>query len=350
MSGGGEYHVYLGAYTGTESAADGIRLAFADMAGRLRCTDRVAETFDPSYLAVSPDGSTLYAVNETTQGRVVAFTVHGDGTLEEINSQPTLGAAPCHLTVHPEGNFLLTANYLTGDLVVHPIYGDGGLREACHVVQHSGHGADPCRQAGPHVHQVLTDPDGRHVLAVDLGTDSVYVYAFDAGTGHLTLREEVAMRAGAGPRHLAFHPSGTRLYLINELASTMTEFGYDPETGMLESGRTLSTLPADYEGRSLAAEVVISADGRFVYGSNRGHDSIAIFRAGTGEDAFRLVGIRPAGVAGPRHIALSPDGRILFVAGQKSNTVRAFTVEDSGTLAPTGHPVSTPSPVCVLPL
>ncbi|GAA2801023.1 lactonase family protein [Saccharopolyspora taberi] len=343
----GEYRMYVGAYTGSESRAYGIRLAEVTASGAVRCTDSVAATADPSFLALSPDGGTLFAVNEIADGRVVSFAVGADGTLAEVNSQPTLGQAPCHLSVHPSGRFLFTANYVSGNVVVHPIAEGGVLRAPCHVVQHSGSGPDRDRQEGPHAHQVVADPGGRHVLAVDLGADSVQVYDFDQETGHLALREAASMRAGSGPRHLAFHPSGTRFYLLNELASTMTEIGYDPVSGAMEPGRTLSMLPPDFAGQNLAAEVVVSPDGRFVYGSNRGHDSIAVFGC---EDGFRLLDVRPAGVAGPRHIALSPDGRILFAAGQDSATVQAFAVGESGDLTPAGEPVPTPEPVCLLPV
>lgn len=338
------YRVYLGAYTGAGSAVDGIRLAHADSTG-LRCTDRVATTMDPSFLALAPDGRTLYAVNEISVGRVVAFAVRDDGTLKPINSRLSQGAAPCHLSVHPDGRFLLTAHYGSGELVVHPIGPGGRLKEACHLVKHTGSGAHPHRQVCSHLHQVLADPGGRHVLAVDLGTDSVYTYDFDLGSGHVSLKQEVMVRAGAGPRHLAFHPGGRGLFLINELNSTMTEAGYDPETGIVTPGRTVSTLPADYRGRNLAAEVVVSPDGRYVYGSNRGHDSIAVIEV----DGFRLVGTPPAGVAEPRHIAMSPDGRTLLVAGQDSDTVRLFAI-DGPELVPVGNPVPTPRPACLLPV
>lgn len=343
-----EYRVYLGSYTGPDSEAKGIRLAFADSTGRLRCTDEVARAADPSFLAWAPDRTALYAVSESMRGRVVAFAVGDGGSLHEINSQPSLGAAPCHLSVHPSGRFLLTAHYVSGNLVVHPIDEGGVLREACHVVQHSGSGPHS-RQDGPHAHQIVSDPSGRHVLAVDLGTDSVYIYDFDPESGHLVLKEEVALRAGSGPRHLAFDPAGTRAYLINELDSSITEFGYDPEGGVLEPGRTLSTLPDGHLDPNLASEIVVSPDGRFVFGSNRGHDSIAVFASGATEQGFRPWGLHPAGVAEPRHISLSPDGRILFVAGQNSGTVQAFDVGTDGELMPTGDPVPTPTPVCILP-
>ncbi|GAA0541346.1 hypothetical protein GCM10011581_37230 [Saccharopolyspora subtropica] len=346
----GEYRVYLGAYTGAETAVDGIRLAIADADGGLRCTESVAEAFDPSFLALSPDGATLFAVSEVREGRVIAFEVRQDGRLREINSQPSLGSEPCHLSVHPSGQWVLTANYGTGNLAVHPVAEGGVLREPCHEVQHSGSGPNPLRQEGPHAHQVLPDPSGEHVLAVDLGTDSVYVYHFDVATGHLALRHEVGMRAGSGPRHLAFHPDGGRAYLVNELASSVAEFGYDAATGTLEPGRTLATLPPDHGQPNLAAEVVVTPDGRFVLASNRGHDSIAVFRADSGDGGFGLVDIHSAVVAEPRHIALSPDGRVLFAAGQRSHNVQAFELSPAGELTPLGEPVPTPTPVCILPV
>ena len=348
-----EYRVYVGAYTsgaytGEVSPAEGIALALAAGPGRLGPASLVARTPDPSFLALSPDGSVLFAVNELGEGRVTSFAVRPDGGLTEINSQPSHGSAPCHLSVHPSGKHLLTANYASGNLVVHPIGEGGVLRAACHAVQHSGSGPVPHRQEGPHAHQVLPDPSGRHVIAVDLGTDAVYVYDFDVASGHMAIKHEAAMQAGAGPRHLAFHPSGTRAYLISELGSTMTEFGFDPESGTLEPRRTLPTLPTDYPGTNLASEVVVSGDGRFVFGSNRGHDSLAVYSAD--EDDMRLLGIHPAGVAGPRHIALSPDSGTLFVAGEKSGSVQAFVVDDFGTLTPVGDPVAIPRPVCLLPV
>lgn len=346
----GEYRVYLGAYTGADTAADGIQAATADSSGALRCEGTAAEADDPSFLALAPDGRTVFAVSEQHAGRVVSLEVGEGGALRELTSQPTLGGDPCHLSVHPSGKHLFTANYRTGNVVVHPIGAGGVLREPCHVVQHSGSGPNPQRQEGPHAHQVLPDPTGRFVLAVDLGTDSVHVYDFDEDSGHLALRREVPVRPGAGPRHLAFHPAGDRAYLVNELASSVTEFGYDRSSGALEPGRTLSALPPDYGRTNLSAEVVVTPDGRFVLASNRGHDSVAVFQTDASDGEFRLLGIHSARVAEPRHIALSPDGRVLFAAGQRSDDVQAFALSPDGELTPLGDPVPAPTPVCVLPV
>ncbi|MFC7344308.1 lactonase family protein [Saccharopolyspora griseoalba] len=345
MPDSGAYRVYLGAYTTGDDVA-GIGMAEADGGGALRATGRVAAVADPSFLVLAPDGGTVYAVSERQEGRVVALSVRPDGTLRELNSQPTGGSEPCHLSVHPCGRYLLAANYRSGSIAVHPIGEGGALRAATHVVQHSGSGPNPHRQEGPHVHQVLADPAGR-VLAVDLGSDSVHVYDFDTDTGHLSDDRAIALRPGSGPRHLAFHPDGERGYLLNELASSITEFDYDARTGELTPLRTLSTLPPDYARANLAAEVVVDPRGRYVFASNRGHDSIAVFDAEAADGELRLVDIRPAGVSGPRHIALSPDGSTLLVAGQRSNDVLALTADD---LAPLGDPVPAPSPTCVLPV
>lgn len=343
-----EDRVYVGSYTGEHFSGRGIALATLDATGRPIVSEEVvAETPDPSFLAMAPHAPLLYAVNEVTDGRVTAFAVESDGSLSELNSQPTLGSAPCHLSVHPSGKYLLTANYVSGNLAVHPIDKGGVLREPCHAVQHSGGGPNRQRQLGPHAHQVLPDPSGSHVLAVDLGTDSIYVYDFDERSGHMVIREQAVLPPGSGPRHLVFHPSGGRGYVINELASTVTEFGYDDRSGAIELGETLSTIPGDFEGENLASEVVVTPDGRFVLGSNRGHDSIAVFSAESGD--FRRLGVHPAGVGEPRHISMVHDGKVLLVGGQNSSTVQAFSISDTGELASAGEPTTVPCPACLLP-
>ncbi len=344
-SGNGGQRLYLGSYTSGKATGTGVGLVRARSA-EMESTGHVAATPDPSFLACAPDRSVIYAVNERQSGRVTALAVRADGTLEELNSQPTLGSAPCHLSVHPGGRFVLTANYLSGNVVVHPTAEDGLLREPCHVVQHSGSGPNRDRQRGPHAHQILPDPTGRFVLAVDLGTDSVHVYEFDDDTGHLELRHEVAQPPGSGPRHLAFAPSGDRAYLISELGCAVTEFGYDRARGVLEPGSTLSTLDRAPADGDLGAEIEVV--GRFVVTTTRGSDSIAVFDADRG-DGFKLLGIHPSGVVTPRHFGVHPDGSTLFVAGLESSTVRSFALGDSGDLTPSGE-VATPSPTCVLPV
>ncbi len=339
-------YTYLGTYTSTESPATGIVSAELDSSGLLRSNGRVVPAKDASFLALAPDRTTLYAVREQRQGRVVAFRVCPDGALTELNSQPTQGSDPCHLTVHPNGRYLFTANYGSGDVVVHPL-GDGdAIREPCHQAHHSGGGPDRRRQEGPHVHQVVVDPSGAQLLAVDLGTDTVSVYDIDRDGGHLALRSELATHAGSGPRHLAFLPSGTGFLLINELESTVTECGWDPGTATATVYRTVSIVPESFTGMTLAAELVVSPDGRYAFASNRGHDSVAVLDLDEGLAVREIV---PAGVRGPRHISLARGGSVLLVAGETSHTVQSFAVE-AGSLRAIGEPVSTPSPVCVLPV
>ncbi|GAA4887507.1 lactonase family protein [Saccharopolyspora cebuensis] len=349
MAHDGAYRIYLGTYTGTEAAAGGIRALRADRRGAVRDDGLLAELADPSFLAASPDGGALYAVSEQDDGEVAAFAVRPDGSLAELGRRSSGGAAPCHLSVHPSGEYLFTANYGSGTVAVHPVELGGALGEPCDVVRHRGRGPNPQRQESPHAHQVLPDPSGRFVFAVDLGTDSVHGYGFDPLTGRLTPREQVRTRPGAGPRHLAFHPDGERAYLISELESSVTEFGYDGSTGALRTEQSLSTLPPGYGKPNLAAELVITPDGRFAIASNRGHDSLAVFSLDSADGEFRLVEIVSAGVAAPRHIALSPAGDVLFAGGQDSDAVQPFALAEDGRLTPLGRPEPVPSPVCLLP-
>jgi 6-phosphogluconolactonase len=342
---------YLGTYTsGQPNPGPGVGLADYDPAtGQLTTTGVLAGVANPSFLALDAAGRTLYAVNEQADGGVTACAVTADG-LRVRDAQPTGGADPCHLSVHPGGRFLLTANYTSGSVTVHPIRADGGLGAPCDLVQHHGSGPDPDRQAGPHAHMVRADPWARHVLAVDLGTDSVYAYALDPRTGRLRPVRQNRLAAGSGPRHLAFHPSGRICYVVNELASTVVVCGYHPATGALTPGATYPTAPTGDPGeRNYPAEVLVSADGRFVYVSNRGHDSVAVFATDRDGAALRPLGSTPSGGHYPRHIALDPSGRLLVAANQGSGTVAAFAVDARhGTLAPLGRPLTTPTPVCAL--
>jgi 6-phosphogluconolactonase len=308
---------------------------------------------NPSYLALSPDRRTLYAVDEQAEGAVTAVRLGAGRPPEVLGSRATGGADPCHLAVHPGGGFLLSAHYTDGSLAVHPVERDGSLGEATDVVRHTGSGPDPERQQGPHAHMVITDPAGRYVLAVDLGTDTVHTYRLDERKGRLQERGQAATRPGAGPRHLAFHPSGRHAYLVNELDNTLVVCGYEPRTGTLEPGTPQATLPlgADPGERNYPAGVIVSSDGRFVYVSNRGHNSIAVFAVHRGGAELRLLGATPSGGVYPRHIALDPTGTLLFAAHQKSGSVATFRVDRrTGRLTSAGALLAAPVPVCVLPL
>lgn len=338
-----EVRAYLGTYTSWAGGGTGLGLGSYDPAtGRLRVTGVVPDVPNPSF--VIDAGRWVYAVNEKSDGEVTALAVGPDGVPKVIGSRSTGGADPCHLALHR--GFLLSANYSSGSVAVHPVLPGGGLGERTDLVVHTGAGPDPDRQDGPHAHQVLADPKGEFVLAVDLGTDSVYSYRL-SGDGKLTPAATARVHAGAGPRHLAFHPSGKHAYIANELDSTIVVAGYD--RGVLTPGQKVSTLPAGAPTtpRNYPAEIVVSADGRFAYLSNRGHDSVAVFAVERGGAALRLVEATPVGGKFPRHIALDASGRFLLAANQNSDTITTFEVDRStGKLRLTSTSAA-PIPVCV---
>jgi 6-phosphogluconolactonase len=333
--------IYIGSYT--TQAGGGAGIGF----GPIDAMTAAATTDDPSFLTRSADGRFLYATNELEAGRVSAFAIQEDGSLEFLNDQPTGGAHPCHLAVDPSGNFLLSANYSSGSVAIHPIAEDGSLGEATQILQREGTGPNEERQEGPHAHQVAFDPAGAYAFDIDLGSDSVYVSTLTS-EGRLEEVDRLAVHPGAGPRHLVFHPRVGAAYLINELNSTLIVCSYSD--GKLAIVQTLSTRPEGAEGDNFPAEVLISADGRFVYGSNRGDDSIAVFAVGDDGLSVELIQTIDSGGTWPRHLALSNDGTQLYAANERSDSVAVFTVgRTSGVLSATGTPLTWPKPVCVLP-
>ncbi|MYS24073.1 6-phosphogluconolactonase, cycloisomerase 2 family, partial [Streptomyces sp. DvalAA-14] len=344
--------LHLGTYT-TQGGGTGVGLAQYDpRTGRITGAGTLTGVANPSFLARSASGGHLYAVDEQASGAVTAVSIDAAGRLKVLGAQPTGGSGPCHLSVHAGGGHVLSANYDSGSLAVHPLAPDGSLLPRTDLVRHTGSGPDPDRQDGPHAHMVRSDPGGAYVLAVDLGTDTVYTYRLDETTGKLTSLSQARVAPGSGPRHLAFHPSAAFAYLANELGDSVVVCGYDPATGAVTPGRPQPTVPAGSPAteRNYPAEVVVSADGAFVYVSNRGHDSIARFAVADGGATLRLLDATPTGGAYPRHIAFDPTGMLLFAANQNSDTVTVFHVDPaSGELTSGGTPFSTPMPVCVLP-
>jgi 6-phosphogluconolactonase len=312
---------------------------------------------NPSYLALDPSHRFLYAVNEMKEfegaptGAVSAFSVDlGSGELRFLNRKPTHGTDPCHLAVHKTGRYVLVANFMSGSVCVLPIGEDGCLGDATDVVQHQGSSVDPLRQSGPHAHAVTLDDAGRYVFVPDLGIDKVMVYTFDARRGKLEPHDEpwVEVAAGAGPRQLAMHPQGGYAYLINELDSTMRAFQYDRDRGTLREIQALSTLPADFKGASTCAEVQVSPSGQFLYGSNRGHDSIVIYAIDRVDGTLTCIGHGSTQGKTPRHFAIDPAGEFLLAANQDTDSVVTFRLDPaSGELVATGHSVDVPTPVCV---
>ncbi|MFD3501345.1 lactonase family protein [Streptomyces sp. NPDC058676] len=338
--------LYLGTYTSVEGGGTGIGLATYDAtSGRVSGSGTLTGVGDPSYLAVHPNGRTLYAVNEREAGAVTAVRL---ADRKVLGSRGTGGAGPCHLSVHPGGRWLLSANYTSGSVAVHPIDASGALGERAELVTHSSPAPGPGQQ-GPHAHQFVTSPDGGHVLAVDLGTDTVYTYRLDEKTGRLREVAQAHTRPGAGPRHLTFHPGGRYAYLANEVDNTVAVCAYDPDGGRLTVGAAQSTGTGS--GTNYPAQILVTSNGRYAYLANRGHNSLT--RYAVEADGARLRLLDTVAVSGdfPRQIAFSPDGTLLFAANQKSGTVSVFHVdEESGDLRLAGEPFASPVAVCALPL
>jgi 6-phosphogluconolactonase len=350
--------VYFGTYTGPGSK--GIYVSRFDPAtGRLTPAELAAETPNPSFLAASSDGRFLYAVNEVGEfqgqksGSASAFAIdRATGRLTFLNQTATGGADPCYATVDRSGRSLLVANYSGGSVAALPIGPDGRLGEASAFVQHKGSSVNRERQEGPHAHSIDLDAANRFALVDDLGLDKVLVYRFDPARGTLTPSEppSAAVAPGAGPRHLAFHPDGRRVYVIDEMALTITAFRYDPDRGSLEQMQTLSTLPAGVAPRPeySTAEIRVHPSGRFLYGSNRGHDSIAVFAIDRQTGALTLVEHEPTRGKTPRNFSLDPTGSYLLAANQGSDSVVVLRIDpDTGRLKATGRTLRVGTPVCV---
>ena len=338
--------LYLGTYTSEEGGGTGIGLATYDSeSGRISGAGTLTGVTNPSYLAVHPDGRTLYAVAERDAGAVTAVRL---SDRKVLGSRSTGGAGPCHLSVHPGGRWLLSANYASGSVAVHPIDGSGALGERRESVTHSSPAPGP-GQEGPHAHQFVTSPDGGHVLAVDLGTDTVYSYRLNERTGALTEVSRAEARPGAGPRHLTFHPGGRYAYLANEVDNTVAVCAYDRRTGRLSIGAAQSTGTGS--GTSYPAQLLVTSNGAFAYLANRGHDSLTRYAVEADGARLRLLDTVPVRGDFPRQIAFSPEGTLLFAANQRSGTVSVFHVDPaSGELRPAGEPFASPVAVCALPL
>jgi 6-phosphogluconolactonase len=348
---------YIGTYTQGDSR--GIYAASFDSdSGKFGDAQLVAETTNPSFLAIHPSGDYLYAVGETGQfegretGFVRAFRIdRSSGKLSALNAQVSSGTGPCHLVVDAAGKAVLVANYGSGSVSSISIRDDGSLGDVLSVEQHVGSSANAQRQEGPHAHSINLDAANRFAYAADLGLDKVLIYHYDAATGKLSRQDSppsASVAPGSGPRHFAFNPSAPFAYVINELSSTLVAFRHDPQTGALETLQEVSTLPDDYDQPSHTAEVVVHPSGKFVYGSNRGHDSIAVFQ--TQPQTGRLTRVQIEATQGktPRNFVVDPSGQFLLAENQGSNTVVVFRIDDqSGRLTGTGEVLQVPMPVCI---
>ena len=345
--------VYVGTYTKPSGHADGIYVYRMDQAsGALTPLQTVAGVTNPSFLAIDPQQRYLYAVNELQTGGVSAFAIDpASGGLAPLNQQPSNGSFPAHLTVDPSGRYVLVANYGTGNWEVLPIGADGRLGSPTDLEQDTGTGPNLSRQEGPHAHMIVFDAQGRNVVGCDLGADKIMVWHLDTTAGKLIPNSPPwwTLDAGSGPRHIAFHPGGRYAYAIKELDSTITAFAYDAGRGALQALQAVSTLPNGFTGQSACAEIVVHPSGKFVYGSNRGHDSIAAFAIDQGTGLLTLLQHQSTGGKTPRNFNLDPSGTFLYAANQNSDTIVTFRIDGStGMLTPTGQVTQTPTPVCVL--
>lgn len=349
-------HVYIGTYSKENSR--GIYVYQLDAAtGQLHDTGQGAQAHNPSFVALHPSGRFLYAVSEAGQfgaepgGGVSAFAIDAQtGALSLLNQQSSRGPGPCHVALDGSGRLLTVANYGGGSIASLPIGEDGRLGPASAFFQHEGSSASPQRQSEPHAHSVTIDLNGRFALACDLGLDKILVYEVDAARGQLKPSQVLAAsaRPGAGPRHFAFHPSSRFGYAINELDSTVSAFAYEPQSGELHEIQTLSTLPSGFAGHSSGADIHLSPSGQFLYASNRGHDSLAMYSIDKETGRLALLGHEPTQGKTPRSFVLSPTGEFLLVANQDSDSVVVLRIDrESGRLSPTGHSIEVPSPTCV---
>jgi 6-phosphogluconolactonase len=347
--------VYVGTYTTGKS--EGIYLYRLDLSsGELKYVATTKGVVNPSFLALSPSRRYLYAVNEVEEfagkksGAVSAFAVdQRTGELRLLNQKPSLGADPCYVDVDARGRFVLIANYTGGNVTVFPVERDGSLGEPADMKQYQGSSVNRERQEGPHAHCIVLDPTNRFAYSCDLGTDKIMIFRFDARGGKLLPNDQpwAQVKPGAGPRHLAFHPGGKYVFVLSELHSTVTAFSRDPDSGTLQELQTLTTLPKDFKGQNSAADIHVSFDGRFVYCSNRGHDSIAIFAIDT-HGKLSPIGHESTRGMTPRNFAIDPSGMFLLVANQKSDNLVAFRRDQrTGRLNSTGQLVQVPSPVCL---
>jgi 6-phosphogluconolactonase len=355
-AGAREYLVYIGTYTRENSK--GIYACRLDATtGKLSGLALAAESINPSFLALHPNGKFLYAANETPNyegkagGSLSGYAIEpSTGKLTLLNTVSSRGAGPCYVAVDKSGKSLLAANYGGGSVAAVPVKDDGRLGEASAFVQHTGSSVNPKRQQAPHAHSINLSRDNRFAIAADLGLDQLLVYRFDPVKGSLAPNDPAfaKLNPGAGPRHFAFSPDGRYGYVINEMQSTVTSLAYEASRGVFKELQTISTLPENFQGNNSTAEVQVHPTGKFLYGSNRGHDSIAVFAIDP--EKGTLTSIEQVSTQGktPRNFGIDPTGSYLLAANQNSNSIVVFAINPkTGRLTPTGQVLEVGSPVCV---
>lgn len=344
--------VYFGTYTGGANGSEGIYRGTLNLAtGELTTPILATEAKNPSFVEIHPNGRFLYAVSEAGgAGTVSAYAIGEAGELKFLNQQSSGGRGPCHVSLDHAGKNVLVANYGSGSASVIPVQSNGWLATPTGVVQHTGSSVNVRRQKGPHAHSINVSPDDRFAFVADLGIDKVMIYRLDSDAGTITANNPACaeLKPGAGPRHFALHPNGQYAYVINELDSTVTAFAYDTASGALRAIQTVPTLPDDFRGNSTCAEVRVHPSGKFLYGSNRGHDSITVYRVDQTKGTLSIVEHEQARIKTPRNFNIDPTGAFCLVGNQGSGTVVVFRIDPkTGALAPTGHEIAISKPVCV---
>ena len=347
-----ELTVYIGTQNGGSLQSEGIYRSSIELAtGKLAKPTLVAEAQSPSFLEISPDGKHLYSVSRGRGGgEVASFDIENmTGGLTRTADLPG-GEGPCHITVSPDGRSVLTADYSGGAAFSYHVDEKGVLASEASKIEFTGSGPNPKRQKAPYCHSATVSPDGRFAYFADLGTDRVMTFSLAGETSVLTPADPpfAKLQPGAGPRHMTFSPDGKMAYVINELDSTMSVFTQNPETGALTEVQTITTLPADFEGTSKCAEVRVHPSGNFVYGSNRGFDSIAVYKVGGEDGKLSLVEHETEDIKWPRNFNITPDGKWCLIANAKGDNIRVFAVdEDTGELSATPHQIAVGKPMCI---
>lgn len=348
--------VYIGTYT--SEGGEGIYIyRFDPETGKLEKTGKTTGLMNPSFLTIDSRQRYLYAVNEVSSfagkrvGGVSSFLINEkNGELTFLNSKPSGGTGPCYVTLDKMDRYLLVANYGSGSVCVLPINDDGSLGNPTDLIQHEGSSINPKRQEGPHAHSVVVGPSNRYVYVPDLGLDKIMIYRFDSNQGKLTPNKipYVSTKPGAGPRHFIFHPNNRLAYLINELDSTIVAYAYNEHDGSLKEIQTISTLPKNFTGVNIAADIHVTPSGKFLYGSNRGHDSLVIYQINEETGMLNYVGHEHTRGSFPRNFAIDPFGKFLLVANRKGNNIVSFRINaETGLLKPTGHEIPIASPACI---
>lgn len=353
--------VYVGTYTKKEAQVEGksqgIHIYDLDLSsGALAPVSVTTGIVNPTFLDIDKDQKFLYSVSEVAEsggdpsGAITAFRIDsGTGELTTLNHRSSMGPGPCHLSVDASGKFVLVANYSGGSVSILPIEEDGSLGEASDFIQHEGSSVNPGRQTEPHAHSITLDPGNRYAYSADLGIDKVLIYRIDFENGNLIPNPPHGETApGAGPRHFVFHPNRKFGYVINELDNTVTIFAYDEDSGSLETIGAKSTIPNDFDGTTYCADIHILSSGRFLYGTNRGHDSLVIFEVDSESGMLTTVDYESTQGEFPRNFAIDPTETFLLAANQNTDNIVSYRIDhDSGRLTPTGHITEVPTPVCI---